>query len=298
MLKICKITCRVRDGANPPFFIGSMLRGAFGWALKATDGALFEAFFASQNAAHPYRFDFALNPARFDFGLYLFGDAVAHAPVICIALHKMLAQTGLGARSQRVVFRDFTLFLDGRRLYDCGRGFDGAELDGGGGGGANKFDFAAFSGELGVGVELAEFEREFERDFGRDSAAQTPPRTAIVKFLTPLRIKKNNAFVRDASGLDFNDLLGSLYRRHAELLGNGRVRAPLFDGEIIRADARFIELGRNSSRQGEMSLGGLVGEFELGGLGARTYALLRLGEIIGAGKSCVFGLGKMAVEVV
>lgn len=279
MLKFCKITCRVRDEIKPPFFIGSKLRGSFGWALKAVDGALFEDFFAAKNGAHPYRFDFALDAPKFDFSLYLFGKATQNAPVVCIALHKMLAQMGLKIHAQSVVFRDFALFLDGGLVFESENSKNGG-----------NFDFNAL-GDFGTTLNLADLKREFE--------VKNSPQNAILRLLTPLRIKKNNAFVRSGNGLDFNDILGSIYRRYNELLGHERVKAPHFEGEITRANAYFTELVRKSSRQNAlMSLGGLLGDFELCGLNAQSYAFLRLGELIGVGKSCVFGLGKIKLEMI
>ncbi len=274
MLEFCKITCLVRDEVKPPFFIGSKLRGGFGWALKAVDGALFEDFFAAKNGAHPYRFDFALGAKSFDFSLYLFGKAAANAPVVCIALHKMLAQTGLKIHAQSVVFRDFALFLDGRLVFE-----------------SKNSQGVNFNGDFGATLNLEDLKREFE--------AKNLPQNAILRLLTPLRIKKNNAFVRRANELEFNDILGSIFRRYNELLGRERVKAPHFEGELTRANAHFTELVRKSSRQNAlMSLGGLLGDFQLRGLNAQSYAFLRLGELIGVGKSCVFGLGKIKLEVI
>ncbi len=317
MLEFCKITCLVRDEVKPPFFIGSKIRGSFGWALKAVDGALFEDFFATQNGTHPYRFDFALGAKSFDFSLYLFGKAAANAPVVCIALHKMLAQTGLKIHAQSVVFRDFALFLDGGLVFESKNSKNGEKFTRGGlksgengefvgensqgvnfsgdfkgvnSANGGNFDFNAF-GDFGATLNLEDLKREFE--------AKNSPQNAILRLLTPLRIKKNNAFVRRANELEFNDILGSIFRRYNELLGRERVKAPHFEGELTRANAHFTELVRKSSRQNAlMSLGGLLGDFQLRGLNAQSYAFLRLGELIGVGKSCVFGLGKIKLEVI
>lgn len=314
MLKFCKITCLVRDELAPPFFIGSKLRGAFGWALKGYESELFGEFFASQNAAHRYRFDFALGAKSYDFSLYLFDKATANAPIICIILHKMLAKIGLENNAQKMIFRDFSLFLNDNLIFESknfkgvnfsgescvkfaknshnfGENYKGENFENNDFKNSGNFDFTAFNGDFAVNLNLKHFEREFK--------LKNSPQRAILRLLTPLRIKKNNAFVRhiSPSNFDFNDILGSIFRRYNELLGCERAKTPHFKGEIMHANTEFIELIRKSSRQrAMMSLGGLVGELEISALNAQSYAFLRLGEFIGVGKSCVFGLGKIKLE--
>ena len=45
-----------------------------------------------------------------------------------------------------------------------------------------------------------------------------------------------------------------------------------------------------------MKLGGLVGNMRIYGLDEEDFELLELGEIIGVGKQCVYGLGKIKLE--
>lgn len=45
-----------------------------------------------------------------------------------------------------------------------------------------------------------------------------------------------------------------------------------------------------------MNLGGLVGRVCIKNLNKESYEVLRLGEYLGVGKQCVFGLGKIRVE--
>ncbi len=59
----------------------------------------------------------------------------------------------------------------------------------------------------------------------------------------------------------------------------------------------YQELTRKSNRQDtKMYLGGLMGEFVLKNVNRDIYNLLKLGEVIGVGKSTVFGLGKIKIE--
>jgi len=45
-----------------------------------------------------------------------------------------------------------------------------------------------------------------------------------------------------------------------------------------------------------MNMGGLMGEIEIEGINDKVFHVLKLGELIGAGKQTVFGLGKIKVE--
>jgi CRISPR/Cas system endoribonuclease Cas6 (RAMP superfamily) len=45
-----------------------------------------------------------------------------------------------------------------------------------------------------------------------------------------------------------------------------------------------------------MNLGGLMGEMIISDVNKEVYDLLKIGEVIGVGKSTVFGLGKIKVE--
>lgn len=92
------------------------------------------------------------------------------------------------------------------------------------------------------------------------NADSNPASMAILRLLTPLRIKKNNVFVRDEN-LALNDILKSIFQRQ---------------NALFELDCQ-------------------MGQLHLSELNAQSYALLRLGELIGAGKSCVFGLDKIAI---
>ena len=66
---------------------------------------------------------------------------------------------------------------------------------------------------------------------------------------------------------------------------------------IVEKNLKFIELTRYSNRQKtKMQLGGIIGEMKIVNLNKECYEVLKLGEILGVGKSCAFGLGKIVVE--
>ena len=117
-----------------------------------------------------------------------------------------------------------------------------------------------------------------------------------LKFITPLRIKKQNRFA--TKDIDLLDILLSIYRRDLELkkLPYKRIKLDTRYTTVMK-NLRYQELTRRSNKQNKlMNLGGLMGEMVISGVSKEIYNLLKLGEVIGVGKSTVFGLGKIKVE--
>jgi hypothetical protein len=69
------------------------------------------------------------------------------------------------------------------------------------------------------------------------------------------------------------------------------------EGKIIHQSLKFIEMQRYSNRQKTgMRMGGLKGKMTIEGLDMKSYEYLKIGEILGAGKQTVFGLGSYIVK--
>nr|WP_281729002.1 CRISPR system precrRNA processing endoribonuclease RAMP protein Cas6 [Helicobacter cinaedi] len=121
----------------------------------------------------------------------------------------------------------------------------------------------------------------------------------ILHFRTPLRMKQNNVFVK-SQNLTLHDIGNSIYQRQVRILGREYEKFPhQISGEIAERDLFFKELTRLSNRQKTtMNLGGIMGQITLQGLNKETYEILKIGEILGVGKQCVFGLGKITLEVI
>ena len=133
-----------------------------------------------------------------------------------------------------------------------------------------------------------------------------PPKTTVpnltLRFVTPLRIKYRNRFVRSGNELTLHTLITSLYRRRQMLtdrIAAGEISPRLpFEpqGRLVRPFVRFKDLSRYSGRQkGYLKIGGLLGEVEIEGIDPQSYRLLKTGEVIGMGKQTSFGLGKIEV---
>ena len=117
-----------------------------------------------------------------------------------------------------------------------------------------------------------------------------------LRFLTPLRIKSQNEFLKTTPTL--TQLLFSIRNRYEDLSGNGRAKLgyePSFHQRFARTS--FLDLTRYSSRQeSKLGIGGIMGEIGYSGVDEESRRLLRLGELIGIGKQAVFGLGKIKIE--
>lgn len=128
---------------------------------------------------------------------------------------------------------------------------------------------------------------------------------ATLHFHTPLRLQKNGHALPPEK-LDARTLLMALVRR-ASLLAEFHADGPLmndFSGLLancadIRDDRKLVWLDwtRYSSRQQQkMSLGGVIGTWVLNGNLTTLAPFMRLGEWLHVGKEAAFGLGKYTLE--
>lgn len=115
-------------------------------------------------------------------------------------------------------------------------------------------------------------------------------------FVTPLRIKKQNKFA--TKDIELLDILLSIQRRDFTLKGKKFEKSQIdLTCKVEAKNLRYQELTRRSNKQNtKMNLGGLMGEMIISNVNNEVYNLLKLGEVIGVGKSTVFGLGKIKVE--
>jgi len=270
-MQYTKLSITIHD--KPPYFIGSQLRGALGYGLKkvtcinpsytcegcfASSSCLYYEFYEAQNSFHKFRFDFLLGIDYYDFNLYLYDTATAKLPYVVSALHMMLTQNGLGKEQKK--YKEFDLFVNDISAYD--------------------------DGKLKLPQETT---KSLQIDTFRPNVT--------LQLVTPLRIKKDNRFIRDDS-IELTDIISSIYQRQMRLLGKEYRRFPYeIKGESVAKNLHFKELTRQSKRQKTtMKLGGIMGEIEIKGLNKECYEILKVVELIGMGKQTVFGLGKITVR--
>lgn len=115
-------------------------------------------------------------------------------------------------------------------------------------------------------------------------------------FVTPLRIKKDNGYIINDK-IDLKDLMNSIYKRKVQI-SNLKFSGFPYEvrGEIVAKSLEYVEFTRHSNKQDKsMQFGGLVGYIDVRDIDKNCLEMLKLGEIIGAGKQTVFGLGKIRV---
>lgn len=256
-MKYTKITIKINSNGTPPYFMGSQLRGAFGYALKNVSPKLYEDFFAKENIIHPYRFDIRLGMKNYEFSFYIFEKACDDIHDIVSAFGEMLMNIGLGKTQKK--YNDFIVFINDKIAYKSGKLYPFDEYE-------QKFKMKKYKKEL------------------------------ILHFITPLRIKRNNKYIRDNS-LDLDDILNSICQRSRIFLGKQQKGLPFEPSFTCKSkNVYFKDLTRRSFTQNAtMQIGGIMGEMWISDLDKKSYELLKIGEIIGVGKQCVFGLGKISI---
>jgi len=271
-----RLSLRFHLPKAPPYFIGSQIRGALGHALKQTvcvhplmeckgcfaaENCLYYDWYEKSGTYHPFRLDFELGKPYYDFTLYLFGDAVAKLPYVVSALHRMLTRTGLGVERHRT--DKFEFFVNGLSAWRDGH-----------------FTMPETSPQQ------------------LDIPSEPTPSRIKLTFVTPLRIKYQNRFVRQMDQLHLPTLIRSVYQREQALLGFPPSKLPFrVEGEITDRFGTFQDLTRFSYRQqGKLRVGGMMGEITLEGLDDASYQILQKAQILGMGKQTVFGLGKVKVD--
>ena len=295
-----RLDWRVTRPVRLPDYAGSMLRGAFGHALrqvacmtrqKICEGCpmlgacAYPAIFAppppmshALQAFAQIPVPYVIEPptwgarvvdagSEFTFHIVLIGRALDELPLIVLAWRRALAR-GIGAG-------DGTAEL--MRVSHC---MDGAEVE-------------IYSPERGA---IAPHTHAVAT--GTDSAPA--PDDITLRFDTPLRLQ-NNGRALAPHRLDARTLLMALARR-ASLLAEFHA-----DGQLIsdfpalataagglREERHLVwrDWVRYSSRQKQsMALGGVVGEWHLAGNLAPFMPWLRLGQWLHVGKEAAFGLG-------
>ena len=262
-MKYTKLTIKINSTNKPPYFIGSQIRGAFGYALKnivkdkSLEDNLYNKFFEQKDVIHQYRFDIRLGLECYEFSFYLFEESCDEVYNCISAFHEMLTKVGLGKNND--TYENFEIYANKKRVYKNG----------------NLEFFDKYIKKIK--------ESKYKKDF-------------ILRFDTPLRIKKNGKFVIDDS-IELESILNSIYQRSLALQNKDFEKLPFKpEFKIKSKDVYFNELKRFSNVQNTtMQFGGLMGEIWISDMDEQSFKLLKLGELIGVGKQTVFGLGKISI---
>ena len=249
-------------------FIGSAVRGAFGYALRQvccpyigvncdqcgiSERCAYNDFFENVSDTPNFRLDIDLGQANFDFKILLFDYATNYLPHVAIAIQNM-QEIGLGVNRNKF-----------------------------------KFTYLSLNGKV--------VEPKFLLSNAPETLNFTPDFTAgdyEISLQTPLRIKQKNVLVR--RDIDFKSFIRQIAMRFESITGESMDKFEVkFDR--FEQDLRFYDLNRYSNRQhAKMQFGGVIGKMRVFGLDERSARLLQLACITGVGKSTVFGLGKIKVD--
>jgi CRISPR-associated endoribonuclease Cas6 len=301
-----RMTLQAEEPARTPPYRGSMLRGAFGHALRRSvcvmgpaqacescplrQACAYARLFEPRvegtpppflrgidEAVRPYVFEPLEGSERLEpgetlrFDLLLFGRAIELQAYAWLAVKRM-ARGGLGAgRARFRLVRVEALDPNGppRTLFAIGSPPSAAAAP----------SLVPPSTPLGPGP-------------------------VVLRILTPLRIKVRNQL---SPRPRFRTLVFSMLRRVLELAHfhvpdaaidwSFHDRLDCADDVHVKAELRWQDWERWSNRQNAaIKLGGIVGRIVLKGDVAPFTELLRAAEIVHVGKGATFGLGRIRVE--
>ncbi|MFN3854224.1 MAG: CRISPR system precrRNA processing endoribonuclease RAMP protein Cas6 [Phreatobacter sp.] len=306
---------RALDPIRLPDFAGSMLRGAYGHALRRlacmTGAKLCAGCGLAQLCPYPALFEpsirvlttprggappppFAIEPPdaerkiapgeKWRFGLRLFGDRIASLALIIEAVRRAVSR-GLGTALARGLLTDVWL--------DTGEGW--------------RSVYDAASGAVAPP----------EADAAWRPAAPDAAAAIALALLTPLRVQSNGRRLPPAE-ITVRRLTLDILRRARALLGvcgtaeqQAAAAAWPIEHYLEAADAcaithelKWFDWTRASSRQNRtINHGGWLGQLVVHAqaqpeLPARVLDALALGAKIGIGKECVFGFGQYALKPV
>jgi hypothetical protein len=291
-----------------PTFKGSMLRGAFGHALKATGCTMpvsqscrdcllcnrcaytriFEPFIQGKaprflrgldTPPRPFTLWCDSNDRKFakdrplKFHMTLFGSACEWVPYVVYAVHRM-AERGLSARRHRFRLENVELANSSETGSEWRRIYDG-----------NNGQLARVEAQNYVaGLDI------------KDSVT--------LEFLSPTRFKSRNQLRME---FDFHTLAFKMFRRALEIAHfyapNGGVEWDMeyLDTakhiEITERDLTWSDWQRHSNRQQtDMKLGGFTGTLQCQGELAHYSDLLQVSQILSVGKGTTFGLGRVRIS--
>jgi len=301
--------CRWTSEARVPNYLGSTLRGAFGWALKRCacmlktlecqscvlkEGCAYMYLFATEQYAekenggsinarpHPLvfqpdrkRIPAAREGENWSFSLLVFGKSNEFLHHIVYSV-KMMGEAGIGAGSTRGMgrFKLEKVSANGLDIFD---GITGHLRD-------EPQPTNLALGDMGVAVDRVG-----------------------VYLRTPLRLKQEN---RLQTELPFHALIRTVLRRISALetaYGLEGKGEPMLDyrGLVKRAEEvrikestlRWNDLQRYSNRQQQkVSLSGLTGKIDYSGDITEFIPLLIYASKVHIGKQTLFGLGRMEIS--
>ena len=284
-----------------PYFPGSMLRGAFGIALKKvvclqknkscndcllSSSCVYRFLFETEaqtpikgvsSAPHPLIiYPLGLSEKRmkkgsvYKFGLTLFGQAVSYLPYVVYTIIEM-GKLGIGKGKGKFELKEVK-----KRVFDR----------------KTKEIFNHKENKLISLNDCFELKKIFNKKWKGERL--------VLETITPLRLKIKGR-LRD--NLELRDLIFIIAHRLkilSLLYGNGEINLikdidldEILKGIKVESDFKWTDFRRFSKRQDAyLQIGGIMGRMLFNGAISQIYPLLKLGEYTHIGKNTAFGLGK------
>jgi hypothetical protein len=323
-LRFARLQFRLRllAEARFPRYQGSMLRGGFGYHLRAASCSSectqnHSTCRSTPSCAYRELFDilhptdvttlhdlrdvprpFVIKPpithqqifaagSEYTFWVHLFGRATNFLPFILFGFEQF-ARTGLGSQLVPAVLEQVDAHVfsqtNGIRLYHQGQ--------------FEQLSSGPYTlGTFGLPVETFE-------SIGTE--AERLSSSLCLRFHTPLRIKAHATILRSFDLSAFFQALSWRLSALSAFHGNAQwqpdlqaLQEQVQAVQVARSSFRWHDWGRSTLRNNErqfMKLGGLQGEIELHGVSQDLRTLLLIGALTHVGKACVFGNGGYAIE--
>ena len=320
---------RAEHACTLPGYKGSLLRGAFGHALRRTvcvQGPkhpcetcmlrsqcvytrLFEPYIEGEpprflrglnTAPRPYVFEPVDRSAHYQpgdiltFDLLLFGTAVELMPYIVFAVSSM-AETGLGRQRHRF-FLQQAFWQEGTAEAPAVTEADSEQS------GQEARWHPLYDGHAKKLTGTPQAQQIAPAETG--SSAYSLENGCTLRFITSTRLKFRDTLTKDFT---FRMLVFKMLRRVLELAHfhvpeaqiNWEFHDLLVAADDVRITANNLEWNdwvRRSNRQNtSMKMGGFTGDLTLEGNLTPFIHLLRICEVVHVGKGTVFGNGKVGV---
>lgn len=305
---VLRFDVQASDPLDFPFFAGSMLRGAFGRALRnvacMTRAPVCDGCALRTTCPFPRIFDPSRDPELGEAGASMPPPFVLLPPALSRPPATIGSIWSFGMKLFGSVSHDLPMIVEAwRRAVDRGLGSSSSR---------GRLVGVVHSGRDG---ETSIFDAEALSLLV--DALPEPVRPAVpvsadlsIRLLTPLRIH-SNAQRLSPSHFDVKRLLVDTLRRvrtlnalcgsdaARDIVDHWPTRAWVEEGAKaqMQADLRWVDNARRSSRQGQIiPMGGWLGQFTLTGVAPPVAAILSMAQAVGIGKQCVFGYGQIEVS--
>ncbi|QKG28700.1 CRISPR system precrRNA processing endoribonuclease RAMP protein Cas6 [Campylobacter sp. RM16187] len=268
LIQYSKISVLFDINEDAPFFIGLYIYKKFARFLKEvccikqkfklnSCECLYCQFFEHKKNYRDFRIDFSLGSKSYNFNIYLFNNSALKLPYVALAVYLMLTKSRIGKRKTTV--KNFHMLVNGQDIISDNSISLPKEY-------TKIFDVKEFLGN--IKIELA----------------------------TPLKLKRNNKILYP-DDLILDDIIQSICRKCNEIFKCNKFEHFKTNIEVVSKNLYYKNIIKKQSvRDSGMNFSGIMGYLSIKNVDIKTYEILKLGELLGVGKNCTFGLGKIVIK--